>query len=136
VPATWNFSPGPSGFACATLNNIDFKEKLTFDAALMYQAVYDQQVDVITAYSTDGRIAAFDLVIIDDPQDALLPYDGLVMASPEAAADERFRSALAPIINNITDEAMREANRIVDVDGGTVPEAVRYLRHFLDADQG
>lgn len=112
--------------------NLDFKEKLTFDAALMYTAVYDRQVDVITAYSTDGRIAALDLAIIDDPRDALLPYDGLIAMSPEAAADSEFRAALQPIVGRITNEAMREANKIVDVDGGTVAEAVRYLRGFLD----
>ena len=110
---------------------IDFAEKLTFDAALMYTAVHEGQVDLITAYTTDGRVAAYDLLILDDPRDALLPYDGIYVASAEAAANPAFVEALAPLIDAIPDEAMRHANRIVDVDGGTVSEAVTYLREQI-----
>ena len=42
---------------------IDFAEKLTFDTTLMYTAIAEEQVDVIAAYTTDGRVAEFDLVI-------------------------------------------------------------------------
>ena len=45
---------------------IDFAEKLTFDTTLMYTAIAEEQVDVIAAYTTDGRVAEFDLVILED----------------------------------------------------------------------
>lgn len=105
----------------------DFKEKLSFDPALMYIAVNEGQVDVITAYSTDGRIEAYDLVVLDDPRNGLLPYDGLLVASPEAAANPEFISALQPLLNAITEEAMRHANKMVDVDGRSIHAAVAYL---------
>jgi len=106
---------------------IDFGEKLTFDAALMYTAVNERQVDIITAYTTDGRVAAYDLLLLDDPREALLPYDGLIVASPRAAEDPKFRAALEPLAGNITDETMREANKIVDVDGRPIGEAVEFI---------
>ena len=45
------------------------------DPSLMYQAVANGQVDVISAFSTDGRIAALDLVLLEDERGAIPPYD-------------------------------------------------------------
>ena len=56
------------------------------DSTFMYAAVRDGEVDAITAYTTDGRISAFDLVILDDPAGILPPYDALVLVSPAAAS--------------------------------------------------
>lgn len=122
----------PEWLRVRDLYAIDFGKKLTFDAALMYGAVNDRQVDLITAYTTDGRVAAYDLVIIEDPRNALLPYDGLYVASKRAAADDRFMAAIEPLINAIPDEVMREANKIVDVDGQSVATAVQYLVDYVD----
>lgn len=107
---------------------IDFARKLTFDVTLMYTAVAEGQVDLITAYSSDGRIAAYDLLILDDPRSALLPYDGILVTSPEASEDSELLAVLDALPGEITDSRMREANKIVDVDGGSVAEAVDYLR--------
>lgn len=110
---------------------IDFDEKLTFDAALMYTAVHEEQVDVITAYTTDGRVAAYDLFLLDDPREALLPYDALLVASERAAAIPGFRNALEPLVDAIDDETMRMANKMVDVDGQSVGEAAAFLRDHI-----
>jgi len=111
--------------------NIDFARKLTFDSALMYTAVEEGQVDLITAYTTDGRVDAFDLKILEDPRNALLPYDGILVTSPEAAKDEAFLAALRDLRGAIPDALMRRANRIVDVDGGSVSQAVAWLRQQI-----
>jgi glycine betaine/choline ABC-type transport system substrate-binding protein len=113
--------------------NIDFDQKLTFDAALMYTAVQDRQVDLITAYTTDGRVAAYDLVIIDDPRNALLPYDGIYFVSDKAAADPKFLETIEPIVDAISDEVMREANKLVDVEGRPISEAVQFVRDSIAA---
>ena len=91
----------------------------------------ERQVDLITAYTTDGRVAAFDLLILDDPRNALLPYDGMLLASTRAASRPDFKQALEPINRGISDQLMREANRLVDVDGKSVAEAVAYLQARL-----
>lgn len=112
--------------------NIDFDEKRTFDTTLMYTAVSEGQVDIIAAYTTDGRVAAFDLLILEDPLGAIPPYDGFLAASETAAADQGFMDVMAQLEMKIPDEAMREANRIVDVDGRPVSDAVAYLQSLLD----
>ena len=42
------------------------------------------EVDVISAFSTDGRIAAYDLVLLDDPREAIPPYDAVLLLAPGA----------------------------------------------------
>ena len=111
--------------------NIDFAEKLTFDTALMYTAVDRGQVDIITAYTSDGRIDAYNLKIIADPRNSLLPYDGMLIASVSAAKNPLFLEIVGGLVNRISDETMREANRIVDVNGGSITDAVNYLRGMI-----
>jgi osmoprotectant transport system permease protein len=62
----------------------------------------------------------------------LLSYDALFLASAAAAEDERVAAAIAPLLGAISDEAMRAANKMVDVDGRPVAEAVAYLRASLN----
>ena len=111
---------------------IDFSEKLTFDAALMYNAVVDRQVDLITAYTSDGRVAAFDLKILEDTRNALLPYDGILIASSVAATNNVFMETMQALVGQISDEEMREANKIVDVDRRPISDAVQYLQTVTD----
>lgn len=110
---------------------IDFDRKLTFDVTLMYTAVAEGQVDLITAYSSDGRVAAYDLLVLKDPRNALLPYDGILVTSPDASEDSELLAVLDSLPGKITDARMREANKIVDVDGGSLADAVDYLRQAI-----
>ena len=97
------------------------------DSTFMYGAVRDREVDVITAYSTDGRIAAFDLVVLDDPQQAFPPYDAVLLLSPRAARNHQLIRTLLPLVNAVTDDMMRSANKTVDIDGLSVERAAMEL---------
>ena len=126
------FFGGPEWIALRETYDIDFSEKLTFDAALMYNAVDDGQVDLIVAYTSDGRVAAFDLKILEDPRNAFLPYDGILVASSSASKNPVFMRVVESLVGQISDEEMREANRIVDVNGGSILDAVSYLQRAVD----
>lgn len=129
--ADLEFFGRPEWVSLRNTYQIDFARKLTFDAALMYSAVNEGQVDLITAYTTDGRVAAYDLLILDDSRDALLPYDGIYIASEQAAVNRRFMAVVASLEDSISDGMMREANRIVDVEGRPITDAVAYLQDRL-----
>jgi osmoprotectant transport system permease protein len=77
-------------------------------------------------------VAAYDLLIVEDPRNALLPYDGMLVASPEASKNPVFLDTLGHLIGKISDDHMREANKIVDVDGGSISDAVDYLQSVVD----
>ena len=110
---------------------IDFAEKLTFDTTLMYTAIAEEQVDVIAAYTTDGRVAEFDLVILEDPLNAIPPYDGFLAVSGDAMDNRLFVETLSSLAGKISDEVMRNANRLVDVENRPVTDGVRYIREVL-----
>jgi osmoprotectant transport system permease protein len=103
------------------------------DSTFLYGAVRDGEVDVITAYSTDGRIAAYRLTLLADPRQAFPPYDALLLVSPRAARDPRLVAALRPLVNAIDDATMRAANRAVDVDGRSPAEVGERLWRQLFA---
>ena len=73
-------------------------------------------------------MAAYDLLLLDDPRNALLAYDAMILASENAAAQPEFVQVLDSLVDSIPDEAMRQANRLVDVDGESITVALEYLR--------
>ncbi len=97
------------------------------DPALMYGAVDSGQVDVIAAYTSDGRIKAYDLVLLQDTRQAIPPYDALLLVSAKAAQRPGLVAGLAPLLGTIDLELMQEANRQVDVLGRSPRDVGRWL---------
>ncbi|MEQ8405890.1 MAG: ABC transporter permease/substrate-binding protein [Oceanicaulis sp.] len=106
-------------------------EQRSMDSTFMYAAARDGQVDAVTAYTTDGRILAYDLAVLDDPAGALPPYDAILLISADAAQRPAIARALAPLIGAIDAELMREANAVVEVERRGVGEAARLILETL-----
>jgi osmoprotectant transport system permease protein len=107
-------------------------QERSMDAAFMYGAVRDGAVDAITAYTTDGRIDAFDLLVLDDPLAALPPYDAIILLSPEAARRPAIARALAPLLGQIDGPLMRRANAVVDLERRSVREGAAVIFEALE----
>lgn len=131
IGSDYEFFSRPEWKAFQEKYNIEFGEQLTVDPTLMYSAVAEGQTDVITAFSTDGRIIAYDLVLLEDDRQVFPPYDAVLLLSEQAAMNEHLKSVLSPLIGEISDEEMRRANKIVDVDSYSVDSAVVYLSTVL-----
>jgi osmoprotectant transport system permease protein len=104
-----------------------FHELRTFDPTLMYAAVQAGEVDVISAYSTDGRILLYDLRVLEDPLGALPPYDAVILLSGKAARRRDLVQSLGGPIALMSDEAVRRANKMVDIDGASIEKAADFL---------
>ena len=106
----------------------------TFSPTFMYDALEGGEADVITAFSSDGRIAADGLVLLDDPREALPAYDAILLVAPGRAREERLIEALRPLVGAIPVEAMRAANHAVDrsEDKRTPDQAARELARDID----
>jgi osmoprotectant transport system permease protein len=89
-------------------------ETAAMDPTLMYGAVNAGQVDVIVAYTSDGRIPYYQLEVLKDPEGALPPYDAVLLLSPEAARRAQLVEALLPLVGAVSLDAMRQANFRVD----------------------
>ena len=76
----------------------------------MYPAIAARDVDVIAAYSSDGLISKYDLVVLDDPKGAIPPYDAILLVSPKRANDAKLADTLRPLLGAIDVTLMRQAN--------------------------
>ncbi len=83
--------------------------------AVMYKAVYEKKLDVISGYSTDGRLKAFDLVVLDDDKKIFPPYYVAPVIREEVL--QKF-PAIENVINQlssrINDSIMTDLNYRVD----------------------
>lgn len=132
IGADFEFFARPEWPALRDAYGLEFGARREFQSTFMYEAVASGEVDVITAFSSDGRIAAYDLVVLDDPAGALLPYDAILLVAARRADDELLARALRPLVDAIPVELMREANYRVDRDGGESPAAAaRWLAERL-----
>ena len=110
------FLSRPEWRAVKARYGLRFASQRSYAPTFMYRAIADGSADVLSVFSSDGRIAALDLVTLGDPAQALPSYEALLLASPKRAQDAAFRTALAPLVDAIPIERMREANLMVDRD--------------------
>ena len=94
------------------------------DPALMYPAIEEGEVDVISAFSTDGRIARLGLRVLRDDLGVIPPYDAIVLARPGFRREwPAVAERVTGLSGRIDASAMRQMNRDVDERGQT-PRAV------------
>ncbi|HET7504958.1 MAG TPA: ABC transporter permease/substrate-binding protein [Kofleriaceae bacterium] len=113
--------------AVRTAYGLAFGHTASFDPALLYEAVVRGEVDVVSAFSSDGRIAAYDLVVLDDPAAALPSYDAMILLGAGVADDPRVLCALAPLRGALPVELVRRANLQVDRDHASPRAAAAWL---------
>jgi glycine betaine/choline ABC-type transport system substrate-binding protein len=106
-----------------------FGDSLGLDPGLMYAALDEGQVDVISAFATDGRISALNLTLLEDDKGFFPPYyaapvvrQDLLEEAPEVA------DILNQLAGQIDDATMAGLNLEVD-EGGR--EATEVARDFL-----
>jgi len=110
------FLSRPEWAALKSAYGLSFRAQRSYSPTFMYGALADGEADVISAFSSDGRIAADGLTVLSDPKHAIPSYDAVLLISPRRAHDERLRRALLPLIGAIRIETMRQANLMVDRD--------------------
>ena len=109
-----------------------FREERSMDPALMVQAIAQGQVDVISAFSTDGRLEASHLVVLEDDLGVIPPYDAILLASPRLARERpELVAKLAALEGTIDAERMRRANLAVDGEGRSPAEVAREADAWL-----
>ena len=113
--------------AVRTLYGLRFGRTASFDPALLYEAVARGEVDAISAFSSDGRIAAYDLVVLDDPAAALPSYDAMILLGTRVADDAGVLCALGPLRGTLPVELVRSANLMVDHDHASPRAAAAWL---------
>ncbi len=110
IAGDYEFFSRPEWAGLRQAYGLAFKTQRTMQPDFMYAAVASGEVDVIAGYTSDGLIAKYDLVVLDDPKAAIPPYDAIVLLSPQRADDNALRDAIAPLLGRIDIATMRAAN--------------------------
>jgi osmoprotectant transport system permease protein len=109
---------------------LQFKAQRQMQPEFMYKAVTGGEVDVISAYTSDGQVATNKLAVLDDAKHAIPPYDAILLLSPKHARDEKLINAVKPLLGGIPVGLMRDAN--ARTSSGASPDAVaRWLSEKL-----
>ena len=113
--------------------NMNFEDTVGMDPGLTYAAVRDGSTDVNDAFSTDGRIAAFDLKVLEDDKNFFPPY----YAAPIIRKDtlEKYPEvgdALNQLAGVLNDDLMSKLNAQVDLEG----RSAKSVAHDFLVEQG
>lgn len=120
----FEFFERPEWRAIESRYGLRFGEERAMDASLMYEALRAGSGDVISAYSTDGRIEADGLAVLADDRGVIPPYDAVVLASAGfVARAPGIAEAVRGLAGRIDARAMRGLNARVDL-AGEAPAAV------------
>jgi osmoprotectant transport system substrate-binding protein len=96
--------------------DVDF-DAVELDLNLIYPQVGDS-CEFGEVFSTDARIDANDLVVLDDDQDFFVPYEGALTLRQETLDEHPVIEELhEPVSEALTDEVVMELNGRVDTGG-------------------
>ncbi len=131
IGGDYEFFVRPEWKALRDTYGLGFRVQRSMDSSLMYQAAASGEVDVISAFSTDGRIAAFELRLLEDDRGVIPPYDAIVLVGPRLAreAPDVVR-ALQRLEGSLDESAIQRLNLEVDERGRGPGEVARTL--FLE----
>jgi len=116
---TAEFSERQDGYpGLSRVYDLEFLEIRDLDPAIMYPAIVNGEVDVICAFATDGRIAAYGLMPLEDNRGFFPPYQAApVVRVPCLAAHPEIEKALSLLGGMLDNAAMQRLNFEVDGEG-------------------
>src|SRR5262245_56228316 len=94
--------------------------------ALTYPAIRDDKLDITDAYSTDGELRKFDLVLLEDDRRFFPQY--LAFPFVRSGLDDGAKSALEELANSLTAEQVQALNQSVQEKKSVSDVAARFLR--------
>lgn len=111
----------------ALYGGLEFADEVSMDQGLTYAALKDSEIDVNSSYSTDGRIAKFGLVNLEDDKNFFPPYYVTPILRMEYADENpEVVAALKELGGNWTEAEMQIYNLMVD-EGGSVEEVATLM---------
>lgn len=108
-----------------------FGETFPMQIGLVYQAAANGKMDVVLAYTTDGRIKAYDLHVLEDDKYFFPPYDASLVARNDVLEKyPELNGILQKLSGKIDTETMRAMNFEAD---GKMKEPSIIAKEFLES---
>lgn len=116
--AEYDFYERDDGYdALVDTYGFDFEDTSELDIGLKYEAIGEGDVDVINIFTTDGRLEAFDVTVLEDDENffptyygATLMREGILEAHPE------LEDVAGMLDGQISNEEMTHMNYLVEVE--------------------
>lgn len=129
VDTSWMNRDGDGYKAFSDEYDVDFGKVYPMQIGLVYDAVAAGKMDVVLGYSTDGRIASYDLVVLEDDLRFFPPYDASIVISDELAENKpEIKPILEKLSGQIDTETMQKLNYEAD---NNLLEPENVARQFL-----
>lgn len=114
------------------LYGLQFHDVVGMQQSLKYQATENGDVDVLDVYTTDGRLAVYDFVVLEDDRQFFPPYDATALV--RGATLERhpeLGQVLSLLTNALSPKRMRELNLRLQELGEAIPQVAYDALHTL-----
>jgi len=110
----------------ARIYGFSFKNYNSMAPGIMYEAIKNEEIDAISAYTTDTRNDMYGLKVLEDDKDALPPYDAVILVT-EAFSQKNpgAMEAIAQLNDRIDQETMRKLNGEYDLEGRDARDIAR-----------
>lgn len=103
---------------------------------LVYDALKNNKLDVALGYTTDGRIAAYDLVVLKDDKNFFPPYDASAVAPNKLLKQHpEIKKSISKLDGKISTEQIQKLNYEADGKGkepAVVAEAFLKKHNYFD----
>ncbi|MBO2535702.1 osmoprotectant ABC transporter substrate-binding protein [Rummeliibacillus suwonensis] len=108
----------------------DFKDVYPMQIGLVYDALAANKMDIVLGYTTDGRIASYDLVVLEDDLHFFPPYDASPLAVNQLLEEKpQVKKAIEKLIGKISTEQMQKLN--YEADNNLIEPAI-VAKRFLE----
>jgi len=102
------------------------REVRQMNPGLLYDALARGQLDLISGYTTEGRIKTLDLVALVDDRRFFPPYQAAPLVGPKAFMKAPgLRARLDALAGKVTDNEMRAMNAAVDLGKRSARDVAR-----------
>ena len=117
--STFEFAERDDGYlGMQKVYNMNFKDAKCVDGALRYTALANGNSDVIDAFTTDGLLKMFDLVVLEDDMGFFPPYHGVpIVRNDTIEKHPEVKVQLERLADLIDETAMIDMNYMVDKEG-------------------
>ncbi|WP_071130743.1 osmoprotectant ABC transporter substrate-binding protein [Enterococcus timonensis] len=131
VDSSWLNRKGDGYPGFISAYDFSFAKTYPMQIGLVYDAVAAGQMDVILGYSTDGRIASYDLVMLEDDRHFFPPYDcAMVVNESLFEKHPEAEGILEKLTGKISTEEMQELNYQAD---NNLLEPAEVAKRFLES---
>lgn len=115
VDTSWMNREGDGYKAFSETYDLEFGRVFPMQIGLVYDAVEQGELDAVLGYTTDGRIASYDLVILEDDLQFFPPYDASPFANTDLLEEKpEVKKVLELLVGQISTAEMQRLNFLAD----------------------